>query len=567
MKNLSKRLKTVLQKLKMGFVFEEEDHLKLIVKIPIEVCESIYYGAKIYLWYGVFKVIDEENVITATFSVDDNPEAMFYLNRALALDDVKKLEKLYSQKLWYIYFFDQRNKFLMALTIYGLENNTKLIDFDQLTVPKDYQTDTLNHILNFIENKAYHEPVFLKSIPLNIKNIDAEISFKNNLQIKYELLGYKPKDAANRAIQALYGLISLILLKNSDQLNEIAKNAITDLEYVNSLNKDDKCIEIYNKKRDDFLFLLNNANITFFSCSHDRIWKLFIERFHFNVGQLRANLSDLFECFNIDILTKNPKRNPKYFERLPLSSEIILFSGGKIEIFIPPRLLILDMILMLVHAREEDKKLKKTPKSNDNKFIILRDGRLDSYCRQILILATTICDSILNGYGEIIEGILKFHGAGEDIFNEFQKYHKQGVTARLEKLPEKWCSIFKTERKINLEAINDMINLVQIRNRLIHPDNRDNCWHAFNLNPLRWNFSERIKEYLTVSSYGVHSSFIGYEFYLAKFCVDTVIEVIDSFHNIIYPDTDNAEWIEIPRNKKSGIEIDQIIEKEKILQI
>ena len=61
-------------------------------------------------------------------------------------------------------------------------------------------------------------------------------------------------------------------------------------------------------------------------------------------------------------LAKTLKKSKDYISKLPISSELVIISDSNstiLELVMPPRLLIIDMILMLIHAREINKKLNE----------------------------------------------------------------------------------------------------------------------------------------------------------------------------------------------------------------
>ena len=389
------------------------------------------------------------------------------------------------------------------------------------------------------------------------------------------LLGFTPKEAADRALQAHFGILSFILssAKEDKQLHDLLMATFESIEILHNWPQEEQ-VKRFERTKSEVIELLSAKQIPLFNSDFERIWKLFLEKYNIQTLQLRADIADVFECFNLSFLAKRTSRSKLYFRRLPLSTEIVLISisgGVKIEIYIPPRLLIMDMVLMLIHARREHQKIEKIADSQiANLFIeIHRDGRLDAYARQILILATTVCDNVLNEYGYLVEQLASNNGK-IGVTKELKEIHRRGVTERLKQIPATWSSILNTELPDKSDVFEDMINLVQIRNRLVHPDGRVNCWHAFQLSPntgTGWKFSDRIRQYISEPNYGIASSHIGYEYPLSEFCVNTTIDVINSLHKIIYPEDDHAIWLELPINKKNQLDIDRLIRDEKVLQL
>lgn len=115
-----------------------------------------------------------------------------------------------------------------------------------------------------------------------------------------------------------------------------------------------------------------------------------------------------------------------------------------------------------------------------------------------------------------------------------------------------------------------MLTLVEIRNRLIHPDGRINCWYAFQLDHTRaadWKFSDRLQSYLQKPvRYRIEGTNIGYELCLAQFCVDTLILTIDYLNNILFSDEHFCSWLNLPRQPGGVLDVDAVVEKERILQ-
>jgi hypothetical protein len=382
-----------------------------------------------------------------------------------------------------------------------------------------------------------------------------------------DLFGWSPENAANRAIQSFFGLCLLLLASdnNGEFINDLTKNTLSSLEKVSSSSIEEN-IQIFLNTRNMFYMMLDKIPFPLLNATHERIWQLFLERFDLRTCQLRINLIDMHDCINIFVLAKSLDCEERYFYQLPLSSEIVVTSakgGIHVEVYIPPRLLILDMIIMLLHAKEEHQKLELAARNQNGQLIIelKRDGLLDTYSRQVLIIATTVCDNILTEYGLLVEEIQK--STSENDINELIKLHKLGVTQRLKRIPTAWNRVLGKNISIDSNVINDMTILVQIRNRLVHPDGRVNCWHAFQLSPLTsdgWQFSERINPYLTCSAYGAPNSSIGYEFALARFCVDTSLQTVNIFHNLLFEN--RIPWLEFSLNPNGELDLEKIIQTE-----
>jgi hypothetical protein len=383
-----------------------------------------------------------------------------------------------------------------------------------------------------------------------------------------ELFGWLPKDAANRAAQAFFGLgLFLLSSENNDEMiNEFAKNTVSTLEIINT-KSDSENTKFFLDTRRMFYKMLEKASFTLFTGENERIWQLFLERFDLRTCQLRINLADMYECVNIHILAESMHRDERYFRQLSMSSEIVATTtkgGIHVEVFIPSRLLILDMIIMLLHTKTEHHKLEAAVSDQNSQRMIeiKRNGLLDTYARQVLILATTICDNILTEYGYLVEELVR-KSHNEDVLSEIVSIHKQGVTQRLRKIPAAWSRVLGRNMDIDARLINDMMALVQIRNRLVHPDGRVNGWHAFQLSPLTgdgWQFSERIEPYLIRPKYGMENSFIGHEFVLARFCVDTTLHTVNLLHELVFEN--RVPWLEFDANSDGEIDLDKVVNKE-----
>lgn len=354
--------------------------------------------------------------------------------------------------------------------------------------------------------------------------------------------------------------------------NEYAASTLESLKQIQSLSEEENR-QIFLDFYDQFENFYLSGQVPFFSAEPDRIWQLFLERYNLLSGQLRVNMIDLRECFDLAVLSQITGRDELFLRRMPPSSEIVITTtqgGIRVEFYIPPRLLILDMLLMLEHARQEHKQLESHAAAQRSKPMveIIRNGRLDTYSRQVLIIATTIIDNVLNEYGFIVEGWLSNKG-DEQKSSMMKSEHRKGVTYRLENVLDEWALIFGTDFSSDADYLEDMIYLVQIRNRLVHPDGRVNCWHALQVSPVTgdtWHFSTRIESYLHQASYEFPGTHIGNEFALARFCVDTLITTIHHIHSLLYPDDGGARWLDFDLLESGGLDFDAIRLKEPVFR-
>jgi hypothetical protein len=369
-------------------------------------------------------------------------------------------------------------------------------------------------------------------------------------------------------MQAIHGF--LILALGSGRNEQFVTNYTQHTyEWIENIRKSDQfrkedylLIVEENRKAFDEFAIQVKINLPIFSASSERLWRLFMERYNITTQQLRADLYDILTCFDINILSESFRQTPDYFRRLPLSTELILApwqSGIRTDLVIPPRILVLDMILMLCHAYQEHRIVE----SSSDGIQYQHNGRLDSYARQVLIVAATVCDNILSEYGYTLESTLSRLGNSSDILTQLASLRKRGVTARLQLSPKTWSECLGRAFDRAPECVSDMISLVEIRNRLVHPDGRLNCWHAFQLDPGAWNFSGRLNQYLNQPvPYRIPNSHIGLEVCLAHFCVDTVILTIDYFHSIIFLGEVSAPWLNLARTRSGGLDLEQAISNE-----
>lgn len=393
--------------------------------------------------------------------------------------------------------------------------------------------------------------------------------------MKNQTFGFLPKEAANHAAQALYGLYAFILdrANNIELWNKVTDSILETLRIIKD-QSDQENLDSYVELRELFFQAYSKRSFSFFLNDKDRIWKLFVERFHLSTGQMRMSVSDLYECCDYQKLAQSMSRSELYLRRLPPSSEIVLIpmnGGVRAEIVIPLRLLVLDMILMLIHARNEHFKLQEAWLNQQEKgiFQLHPDGRLDTYARQVLILATTICDAVLTEYGYIVESLAK-KAIQKEQLEDLKRFHKGGVTKRLQKVPLLWSSILGTKQSDRDDVFNDMIGLITIRNRLIHPDGKINGWFAFQISPMHgngWKFSERLHPYMQELKGSFARYNIGYEYATCLFCVDTTIAVINEIHSLVFMGDTHAYWLDITMKDAERVDLDAVIQLEKSLQI
>lgn len=219
------------------------------------------------------------------------------------------------------------------------------------------------------------------------------------------LLGWRPADAANRSVQAVYGFILFSTVGHQKLfLEKLTADTIAWLKRVSTL-KEDENIDIVEKNRKKFEEYCTIAKIPLLSGDACRLWRLFMKRYDFYSCKLRANINDVIDCFNIEELSNIFSQPTSYFRRLPPSSELVLGpwkNGLRADLVIPPRLLVLDTILMLLHAQNEHDLIERSVLFEEDIMEIQSSGRLDPYVRQALILTTSALDNVLNEYGYVV---------------------------------------------------------------------------------------------------------------------------------------------------------------------
>jgi hypothetical protein len=388
------------------------------------------------------------------------------------------------------------------------------------------------------------------------------------------LLRWTPAEAASRALQAVHGYVCFTTVGAEKGVPQsFTEDTLAWLERVPTLSESES-IEIVQKNREAFDVVAASARMPFFSADSRRLWRLFMERYDFYVSKLRANAEELLECFDLEQLSKLFGQPASYFRRLPPSSELVIglwMRGLRADLVIPPRLLVLDMVLMLVHARDEHARLEQAVFIEAGVVRFTASGRLDSYTRQTLILATSVLDNVLTDYGNAVVAALQSIGVAADAIANARALQEKGVTARLQAAPNLWRECLRRPRSGSTDVVRDMLILVEIRNRLVHPDGRVNCWYAFQLDHTRtagWHFSPRIQSYLDERvRYRIPQSNTGYELALAQFCVDTVILTIDHLHNILFPEESRASWLNLPRAAGDVLDLDWAVQNEHVLQL
>jgi hypothetical protein len=382
-----------------------------------------------------------------------------------------------------------------------------------------------------------------------------------------------------RAIQAVQGIVSFTL--HPDQRGTLLTSFTEDVyeslfmiqSHTSELDEQsaiEYCTPHLENSRSFFFDILKTSKFPIFTeNNNERIWKLFVDRYDLSLMQLRANLADMHSCFNISELVKIINQEEKYFHQLPMSVEIIITvnpGGTAVEVEIPARLLFLDMLLMFKHAIASHNVLSEWVKERSSPEPLSHRAKLDAYVRQVVITGACVCESVLSDYGMLVESIQKH----KNLTATHTSFSKTSFSARLSNFISVWSEMLEFPALERPEFLDDMLKLVQVRNRLVHYDGRISAWHAFHID-FNWiaqqGFSDRVKEFLNVSEYGLKHTLVGYETSFAEFYIDTVVKTIDLIHQTIYRDTTQAIWLNLPRTQSARIDLSEIYKFERMLEI
>jgi hypothetical protein len=379
--------------------------------------------------------------------------------------------------------------------------------------------------------------------------------------------GWDPRQAADRSIQAFAGLYAMATGFSGDEAkySSFMQDTVDSIEIIQK-SSEAECVEQYKKMKSGFVAAFHAAHLPWLHKRDvDRVWLLFLERHHLFTGQLRANLGDMLDCFDRRYLAEIYGVQETYFVRLPLTTEFCVSRWAEtlvIERSIPPRELFVDALLMLMHAFDCRDALNSNANARqlhaeENRVLT---GKLDAYVRQVVILVAAVCDAALSDYATRLHPLI----ADECLLEQVKQLSQEGLTASLNGCGALWPKTLGRKAVLTPPAAQDMIRIIQIRNRLIHNDGRINAWHAFNLDLTnnRWGFSQRISYYMQREKYGRHNSFSGHEIGLAEFCCATLVEVLDYIHSLVFPGELATPWLHLPLRENGRLNYDEIFLKE-----
>ena len=382
---------------------------------------------------------------------------------------------------------------------------------------------------------------------------------------------WTPAQYLDRAVQAHLGLVALSLPPEGRR-SVLGPMYSDTVDFIANILETSKGISVTEQEellghrilaaKETFFQLLPTAleRLPFLRGDAERAWTLFVDRFDMRTLQLRVNLKDLFECFDVGLTSKVLRRSPTSLNNLPVSTELRIGPSSRgilMDLVIPPRLLLLDCCLMVLHAT----RLNAVMVNADTVAGWMR-ARLDTYCRQSLILSVAAVESVLSQYAQVIEHL----GRSEHERTALQNFMRAGASRRIETVAEVWSPVTGNAPHESHELVrNDLLCLVRLRNRVIHSDARPTHWLAFELNfpALASDMSERAIAFLRTESHGVPGSHVGHELSLAEFALATAADAIDCLHWLLHGV--NAPWVDLPRMASGRVDLDELSSTEPLL--
>src|SRR3972149_10982973 len=162
----------------------------------------------------------------------------------------------------------------------------------------------------------------------------------------------------DRALQACHGITAFSLPPSAHEglLRDFTEDTLESMKIVQETTAKmdesstiDYCTRQFHAVKEFFNGVFKPAHLKIFVNDTEKIWQLFLDRYHIRTMHLRASLQDIHECFDIPYLASVFHKPPNYFYRLPLTAELIIGptpEGLSMGIEIPARLLFLDTLLM-----------------------------------------------------------------------------------------------------------------------------------------------------------------------------------------------------------------------------
>jgi hypothetical protein len=169
---LSQEGRAKLLELQTGFFLDralvgpQTLEVQIIVKAPHEIIGAVLHGAKMFLWTGVAGP-KGQGILAATFTVEDDPDASFYLSRALCSEQAQLLNAFFADRRGHVIFFNELNRGLLTLQVSIAEQPYLVRAMALLSgVVGELNGKQIDAALDDIEARAARKPKFLKSIYL-----------------------------------------------------------------------------------------------------------------------------------------------------------------------------------------------------------------------------------------------------------------------------------------------------------------------------------------------------------------------------------------------------------------
>jgi hypothetical protein len=119
---LSEEARATVLQLESGFFLDralvgpDRFEVQFIVKASFEIISAVRHGSKMFLWSGLAG--DRDRVIlAATFTVEDDRDASFYLSRTLNPDQRTLLATFFNDRRGHVIFFDELNRALLTAKV------------------------------------------------------------------------------------------------------------------------------------------------------------------------------------------------------------------------------------------------------------------------------------------------------------------------------------------------------------------------------------------------------------------------------------------------------------------
>jgi hypothetical protein len=140
--------------------------IQFIVKAPFEIITAVHHGSKMFLWSGPAGDRDR-GTLAATFTVEDDRDASFYLSRTLNPDQGSLLAVFFNERRGHVVFFDELNRALLTVQVSLSEQpyleRAKTFLTRRIEEPSEAQ---IKAALDDVDARVAERPKFLKSLCL-----------------------------------------------------------------------------------------------------------------------------------------------------------------------------------------------------------------------------------------------------------------------------------------------------------------------------------------------------------------------------------------------------------------